>query len=673
MEYITISKASLSWKKTLLLRRFERTIFKDSFPDDNERESFSDIIPRIRHNDSATHPYSYCVLAMDGRSIAGGVVADWYPSCKSLEIIYIAVDPDKRGQGVGKHLLKNEALPRIMAAIREEEKSEVKNIFLEVEIPIREPMGMEINPVDRVVIWDKWGAKRIPIHYTQPPLSPGKAPASNLMLMALPVGNIPSDRIKSEDLVSFLKDFYKGLGASDSIFLTSMIQEIEEIEEKETDTGLSYVEFAPLFEDEKIDVEFQNAVLTSHFEFNPKKMDIPEVCFNFNSFECDLMRYAYQIERPFRTILIGVYKRVTLHMPSNYCYTSEGNTYYRRSVNKTLTADISLSVTFPTTYGRAIAHMSIKPSAGTVFSNLDMIKLIEPHGSCQENYIASSKLTFSLNRSTPLTDTEFMQKMIGGSDYVRIPEGVSQIDFDDLDKLTETEDDFFSRFITDKKGKPEDKVTESLQNNLLCGLILGIFDYERMNAAEIIDTVRPIVVKKDSFMVLCRGHLMKIEKECDLSSKIFIDPYTLIPSAVLAIDGVVLKQSEEMVDNNFKHALNPLSSKARRAEVLLNNEYLENIFQYPSEQEIIQTGFTQRNMTKRFENLIERIDILKHRERSSADIFVEFVLCALAVFESIGILNSVIAGNVRIPVTAISLFSVIFIIETVKWIKTRVG
>ena len=165
----------------------------------------------------------------------------------------------------------------------------------------------------------------------------------------------------------------------------------------------------------------------------------------------------------------------------------------------------------------------------------------------------------------------------------------------------------------------------------------------------------------------------KIEKECDLSSKIFIDPYTLIPSAVLAIDGVVLKQSEEMVDNNFKHALNPLSSKARRAEVLLNNEYLENIFQYPSEQEIIQTGFTQRNMTKRFENLIERIDILKHRERSSADIFVEFVLCALAVFESIGILNSVIAGNVRIPVTAISLFSVIFIIETVKWIKTRVG
>ena len=58
MEYITISKASLSWKKTLLLRRFERTIFKDSFPDDNERESFSDIIPRIRHNDSATHPYS---------------------------------------------------------------------------------------------------------------------------------------------------------------------------------------------------------------------------------------------------------------------------------------------------------------------------------------------------------------------------------------------------------------------------------------------------------------------------------------------------------------------------------------------------------------------------------------------------------------------------------------
>lgn len=685
MEYITISRDSLSWKNILLLRRFEFSIYRPSFPDKNERESFGDIIPRIRHSDPNVHPYTYCVIAMEGGVIQGGLVADWYPGCNALEIIYIAVNPDSRGKRIGSNLLK-EGLRLIRETVLKEEKGQIENAFLEVERPIRKAQGKEINPVSRVAFWEKLGARHIPIQYTQPPLSQGKAPATNLMLLTLPVEEGKAcDRLDAGKLKLFLKEFYRWLDApADSIYLTSMIQEINDISEGEE--GKKTVNTTPLFHQEKASAETDGIVLTSHFAFNHKGMDVPEVCFNFNSFECDLMNYSHQIDRPFKTIFFGMYRNVTVTMPELYCYTSEGITNYRKSLNKTVKADISLSVTFPSTYKKAVAHMSITPAAGTSFNDLDIIKFIKPHGSHQENYMASSELIYTLEGSKEtLTDTELLQKVIGGKNYLRIPEGVTQVDTlrlkitetDDVDCEKDSFDDFYSRFITDSKGKPEDKVKKSMTNKLLCGLILGIFDYKRMDVAEIIDTVRPIVVKRDSFMTLCRGHLIKFEEisedEAEMLSKILISPYILIPSAMLALNGLVLKQSEDMVDKAFKSALNPFSTKSGRAETLLNNEYIENLFQYPSEQEIIQTGCRQRNMTKRDKNLIEKIGILKARDLSSSDIIIELVLAAIALFEAIGIINNIIKGKENFPLTGMLILGAILIFEIIRWTKARIS
>lgn len=685
MEYITISRDNLSWKDILLLRRFEFSIYRPSFPDKNERESFGDIIPRIRHSDPNVHPYTYCVMAMEKGIIQGGLVADWYPGCNALELIYIAVSPDSRGKGIGSGLLK-EGIRLIKDTIREEEGGKIENVFLEVERPLRNARDKEINPVSRVAFWEKQGARHIPIQYTQPPLSQGKAPATNLMLLSFPAekGN-SCDKLDAGKLMVFLKEFYKWLDApADSIYLTSMIQEINDISEGEE--GKKTVNTVPLFHQEKASAETDGIVLTSHYAFSHKGMDIPEICFNFNSFECDLMNYSHQIDRPFKTIFFGMYRNVTVRMPELYCYTSEGITNYRKSLNKTVKADISLSVTFPSTYSKAVAHMSITPAAGTSFNDLDIIKFIKPHGSHQENYMASSEILYALEGSEEtLTDIELLQKVIGGKNYARIPEGVTQVDTlrlkitdtDDADCEKDSYDDFYSRFITDSDGKPEDKVKKSMTNKLLCGLILGIFDYKRMDVAEIIDTVRPIVVKRDSFMTLCRGHLIKFEElseeEYDMLSKVLISPYILIPSAMLALNGLVLRQSEDLVDKAFRSALNPFSTKSGRAETLLNNEYIENLFQYHSEQEIIQTGCKQRTMTKRDENLVEKISILKARDLRSSDIMIELVLAVIAVLQVIGIINSIVKGNENIPIAGIVILAVLLSFEIIRLIKARIS
>ena len=178
-------------------------------------------------------------------------------------------------------------------------------------------------------------------------------------------------------------------------------------------------------------------------------------------------------------------------------------------------------------------------------------------------------------------------------------------------------------------------------------------------------------------MVLCRGHLIKFEEisedEAEMLSKILISPYILIPSAMLALNGLILKQSEDLVDNEFRHALNPFSTKSSRSETLLNNEYIENIFQYHSEQEIIQTGCKQRTMSKRDENLVEKIGILKARDLRSSDIMIELVLAVIAVLQAIGIINSIVKGKEDLPITGIVILAALLLFEIIRLIKARIS
>ena len=664
LQYRLVCKDTLTLRNIALLRKFERRIYKDAFPDEDEREDFKDLIKRIRQTDG-NQPFSYCVLALEGKAVVGGVVADWYPGSCNLELIYIAIDQESRANGYGSALLWT-AIGDIRKEISRSGKS-IRNIYLEVEIPYRKPIGSgEINPISRLMIWEKWGARHIPISYTQPPLSEGKAPASNLMLMTLPLSKGETCRnIPAEDLKEFLKEFYAGLGAQDSTFLESMIREIDSISKDD-----KLIKPKELFEDEQAVKNFEDAVVTYHYQFNPKKHKAPDICYNFNSFECDLMNYSCQIHRPFKTVFIGVFRNVKIRHADHYCYTSEGKTHYMTCVNPEIHADISISVTYPERSDSAIAHMSIKPAEGSSFTDLDLIKLITPFGSRQENYQTSAPVLFYPDESeVGLTDVQLLEKFTKGTGFRMIPEGITQIAYSDGD-------DFFTRFIP-KNGKSKIRIKDTLENKLLCGLILGIFDYKRMDAAEISDTVQPIVAKDDSFMVLCRGNLIKFEENAPedevIKTRLFVSPYILIPSAALALNGLVIGKSETLVDAAFNHSINPFSSKARRAETVLNNEYLEGLFQYPSEQDIVSTGRKQRNMDKRYRNLIERIDIIKAREKSSSDILIELILGILATFEILSVLNSLLDGEENLPFEAIIIIAVIIVIEIFRWIKARIS
>ncbi len=671
MNYIFIDGKSLAKYKDLLLE-YEQKIFINAFPDPDERESFvEDIIPRIEDSEN-TLLRTYCTIAVDDtNAIVGGLVADWYPGCGALELIYIAVDPSRRKEKIGKKILNN-GIELIQKALEEKQET-VKAIFLEVDIPttVMEAAN-SMNPIDRLKVWDAWGAKRIPINYTQPPLSKGKQPVSNLMLMCLTGhGTQIEESIPADTLKDFLFDFYKGLDAEGSEYLEQMCEDIDIITED------NEVEIFPL--EEIPSALISNSVVTTHFSVLGKAgVKLPDICNSFNSYECDLMNYTNQKSRPFKTKFVKLLKGITIQMPSFYSYTSEGVTNYRLSLNTELKADISISMSIAADKDiHPIAHVTILPCEGENFNNLDYLKFITNFGSKQEQYKASSPIKFKYNDQY-LTYEELLDrilKMDAPGKIEIVGEGATQFDITGMQPCEDgeyEEGDFDIEDFFTTRFEPEGEIKNSLINRMLCGLILGIFDYNRMNEAEIEDTIRPIVKASDSFFVACRGHIFKIEEAenpvSDEYAKILISPYLLVPSTTLAFNGLALQECEKLIQEATKNRFSPnLISIIQRAEVVLNVEYIEDIFQYNSEIEIIGEGKRQRCMDIRYSKLNRQIEIIKKRTHKSSDIIMEALLAILAIFGVIEAFSKGLEWNAFFVLMIVGLLAM----EFFRWYKVR--
>lgn len=674
--YLFIDSSNIGKTKELLFE-FEDKIFKEAFPDENERESFADdIIPRIEDADNK-ELQTFCVLSIgDDKAILGGLVADWYPECDSLELIYITVDKNNRQHNVGSKLLKN-GINLIQKHLKSNDK-EIKHIYLEVDIPTlsssnkteqTSSLKEAMNPVDRLAVWEKWGAKRIPINYVQPPLSEDKGPVCSMMLMYLTGYSDVSDQISAKDLKLFLKAFYKGLNASDDENLTKMLEGIDMIADKgniklESITEVPYAIIG-------------DATITTHFQISGEcKVKLPETCNDFNSFECDLMNYMNQNERPFKTKLVKLYKNVPLIMPSFFCYTSEGITHYFRTLpREELTVDVSISLSCPADIKKInpIAHLSIKPSSG-LFSDYDFIRIATGFGSRQEGYKADRDIKF-LIEDKYYTFKEILQSTLGldsSSQVIETHEGVSQLDIKKIKpfnrKKTFPKTKFFSSFA------PDANVTVNALNKVVCGLVLGIFDHDRMNSAEVEDTIRPLVYCSDSFIVINRGHIFKIEElsEEDRKSqhRILISPYILTPSTLLAFNGLALKECDTLIKSILNSKFNLfINNTIHKCEGILDMKYKQNVFQYQSEQDIVREGSRQRSMDERNEQLHRRIEILKKRVQKSSDIMVELILGVMAIFGLAEILSKDTDSRTLIIIMTIAGLFIFY--EIARWYKMR--
>jgi len=116
-------------------------------------------------------------LALDGATIAGGIVHEHYPRSRCGFVTYMVVDPRWRGQGLGRELQAG-AVATLRAA-------GAPAVFGEVNDPRvakHEPAEVASKRLARNV---GWGARIADIRYIQPSLGDGLARDRDLLLIAL--------------------------------------------------------------------------------------------------------------------------------------------------------------------------------------------------------------------------------------------------------------------------------------------------------------------------------------------------------------------------------------------------------------------------------------------------------------------------------------------------------
>ena len=646
LEFKFIDSGTLNDAALADLAFFEKEIYIPAFPDDGEREPFVNILERIRSGKSA-YPQTFAVLASHGGEICGGEIFDWYPDCSSAELIYIALKPGSRGAGLGDELLNRGA--RLLADSLSRRGEDVGRLYFETENPFIPSGDESMDKVSRIRFFARNSACRVPIKYYQPPLSPDSPWAENLYLCLLPQFSRGGADLPAGELKEFLHCFYRGLGASvEEPKFQEMMRNIDYA--TESDGTIDCHSFA-----EEPQFQISRFSLVYHFRLDGKAPRNADEDPLFNSYECDLMNYSLQApeHRPVRTRHVRLYRRLTLRMPRFYKYTSEGQDFYRVSRHRGLPVTVSVNCSDNLTGNISLAHLVITPDpdSATVFNELDCIRLITAFGSIQEKFQVPdrSELAVEDQESGRRWNTieEFVSSNFDGRACRVLRNGITELDIAGVLKPDGTR--LFSSFEQFRRSALNDKEPdESPWNMAFCGLILGIFDFMRMNSAEISDTIKPIVVRRDSFIVLCRGHLMKVkfdESTEDQTANILVSPYLLIPSAVLSINELVLDRNEEIVgrpisDRTYYRRSMLLSGRIREVMSSLNTEYLQDIFHYRSEQEIMVEGTQQRGLGRRYEQLEHRLDKermlleeYKTKDQLGADYFTNAMLAILALLQ----------------------------------------
>ena len=203
--------------------------------------------------------------------------------------------------GVGRSLL--DACTDALHADAGAASARLHALFAEVHDPVR--IGStddSMAPLERLRVFARFGAKRVPIAYVQPELAAGRGRGRALMLLAFPLTpGRDLTALPSAVVRQFLEDLYASLGvdppSDDLDFVRSLVglndrrielEELTPVEESLLPPAISYgvaVHFAVRARDE-----------------SPVAPPSPELA----SFEEDMLAYSYPERPPFATRTIAV-------------------------------------------------------------------------------------------------------------------------------------------------------------------------------------------------------------------------------------------------------------------------------------------------------------------------------------------------------------------------------
>lgn len=203
---------SNSYESLALLSTAYTNVYEPAFPIDTERESLDTFLGNL----AGKNPNVNIVIAIVGDdlgmpcSVIKGLSVGYYYNKEDVGLMaYNAIAPEARNQGLGYVMV--EARKQALFDLAKIKGGTLKGVFLECNDPEKvKPEEDSFDPAARLAIFQKWGAKILPVDYVQPPLAKGAESCHTLKLLAYPhpaSGEYPTP----EGIKGFIRGIYAEL------------------------------------------------------------------------------------------------------------------------------------------------------------------------------------------------------------------------------------------------------------------------------------------------------------------------------------------------------------------------------------------------------------------------------------------------------------------------------
>ncbi|MBO5312941.1 MAG: GNAT family N-acetyltransferase [Clostridia bacterium] len=184
--------------------QFYTEVYMDSFPDDDERETFDNFLKYLRKSEEQTDYGYHIVLAKDENSrVVGGCVFNYYPSANAGVIEFIAVRSDMQSGGIGTLLYKH-VVSLLKRDARRFKKKSLDYIFCEIDSPYYSKSDVK----KYLYFWTKNKYMHLSFSYVQPALSPGQKAVSGLWFIVTALSEAKSN-VPSSVVIDVLYNYLK--------------------------------------------------------------------------------------------------------------------------------------------------------------------------------------------------------------------------------------------------------------------------------------------------------------------------------------------------------------------------------------------------------------------------------------------------------------------------------
>jgi GNAT superfamily N-acetyltransferase len=172
-----------------LLKQAYEDVYLPAFPFEEEREPLSLWLETLKGNGSSS--IVIAIIADEktlhtAKPVIKGISVGYYYKEEDAGLLaYNAIVPRFRGQGLGSVMV--EARKQALLELAQKHGKPLRGIFIECNDPAKiSAVEDSIDPAVRIKMFEKWGARIIPINYVQPPLDFGAQKCSTLKLLAYP-------------------------------------------------------------------------------------------------------------------------------------------------------------------------------------------------------------------------------------------------------------------------------------------------------------------------------------------------------------------------------------------------------------------------------------------------------------------------------------------------------